>query len=379
MGASADATTPISLLFSVVDRPGVLEGVLARFRACDINLVSIESRPGKEGVYDFFVDLEPVAPNRIEQAVQMLRSHDAVTDVKTLTHEANTATTSVPWFPRKIRDLDTFAEKVLSYGEDLDADHPGFTDAAYRERRAHITENARRYRTGMPLPHVEYTPEEHKTWGMVWKELSQLYPTHACREYNYVLPLLVQNCHFGPDRVPQIADVSSFLRDCTGWTLRPVMGLLSSRDFLNAFAFRVFHSTQYIRHASSPLYTPEPDCCHELLGHIPLFADPDFADFSHEIGLASLGASDEEIERLATIYWFTVEFGLCKQGTEVRAYGAGLLSSFGELSYALSDKPQRVPFEPSKTAVTAYPITEYQPLYYVAESFHHMKEQVREY
>lgn len=213
----------------------------------------------------------------------------------------------------------------------------------------------------------------------VYTKLLERHPTHACREHQYVFPLLQQNCGYGPDQIPQLEDVSRFLKECTGFTLRPVMGLLSSRDFLNGLAFRVFHSTQYIRHHSKPEYTPEPDVCHELLGHAPLFADPEFAAFSQEIGLASLGASDEDISRLATIYWFTIEFGLCKEGDGIRAYGAGLLSSFGELEWCLSDKPALLPFDPPKTAATSYPITEYQPAYFVAESFLDAQHRVREF
>eukprot|EP01035_Chromulina_nebulosa_P024216 gene24216-31481_t len=167
--------------------------------------------------------------------------------------------------------------------------------------------------------------------------------------------MMEQHCGYNSKGLPQVRDISKFLYDRTGFRIRPVAGLLSSRDFLNGLAFRVFFSTQYIRHSSKPLYTPEPDICHELLGHAPMFADKEFADFSQEIGLASLGASDNDIR---------------------------LLSSFGELEYACSGKdshdvgclsnrnkhqPDYLPWDPEVACTTSYPITTYQPNYFVAE------------
>eukprot|EP01051_Picozoa_sp_SAG22_P003482 SAG22_NODE_170_length_16713_cov_33.746298_14_plen_184_part_00 len=147
---------------------------------------------------------------------------------------------------------------------------------------------------------------------------------------------------------------------------------------------------QYIRHHSKPFYTPEPDVCHELLGHAPMFADADFADFSQEIGLASLGASDADIERLASTYWYSVEFGLCWEADAygagvLKAYGAGCLSSYGELEHAMGVGPDGEagrevrPWEPLAAASQPYPITTFQPVYYAADSFAGARRKMAEF
>jgi len=232
--------------------------------------------------------------------------------------------------------------------------------------------------------------------------MEPLLDKYACREYLESFQKMKEYCGYTSDSIPQAQDITAYLQNTTNFRLRPVAGLLSSRDFLNGLAFRVFFSTQYIRHHSKPLYTPEPDICHELLGHAPMFANSYFADFSQEIGLASLGASDDDILKLARCYWYSVEFGLCKQQdesegdnektstvtTSIKAYGAGLLSSFGELEYACAgysshDEQQQRPeyreWDPTYAAEIDYPITRYQPVYFVAESLQDATEKMREF
>ncbi|XP_074640101.1 protein henna-like isoform X2 [Tubulanus polymorphus] len=374
--AKKDATC---VVFTVSDEVGALAKALKVFEDHYVTLEHIESRPSKtsSGDYDFFVSVDSSLPG-FKSAIDDLQKRAQFMQVLHRNPDADEGyfIREVPWFPQKKKDLDRFANQILSYGSELEADHPGFKDPVYRARRKEFADIAFNYKYGQQIPEVTYTEEEVKTWGTIFRELTKLYPTHACREFNHVFPLLIENCGYKEDNIPQLQDVSDFLQDCTGFTLRPVAGLLSSRDFLAGLAHRVFHSTQYIRHSSAPMYTPEPDVCHELLGHVPLFADPAFAQFSQEIGLASLAASDDFIEKLATCYWFTVEFGLCRQNGELKAYGAGLLSSFGELQYCLSDKPEVRPFEPPQTGLQKYPITSFQPIYYVAESFEDAKEKL---
>jgi phenylalanine-4-hydroxylase len=373
-----ETSTKTSLIFSLHEEVGALAKALHVFEKHGINLLHIESRLARQNKTDheFYVECDN-SMGSVADAIKQLRQESKYIHILSRAHK--TLDESVPWFPRKMRDLDQFANRVLSYGSELDSDHPGFRDVLYRKRRKEFADIAHQYRHNQGIPRVTYTEQEISTWATVFRELTQLYPTHACKEFNNVFPLLIDNCGYNETNVPQLEDVSQFLQDCSGFRLRPVAGLLSSRDFLAGLAFRVFHSTQYIRHHSVPMYTPEPDVCHELLGHVPLFADPDFAEFSQEIGMASLGAPDEYITRLATLYWFTVEFGLCIENDERKAYGAGLLSSFGELQYCISDKPSIMPFDPFRASIQPYPITSYQPTYFLAESFKDAKEKLRQY
>lgn len=370
----------VSLLIELADQPGALEDVLHHFSAHGVNLTHIESRPAHGGRFDFYVDCEG---RRGDAPVEAVIAALERTALKLLVLDER----AVPWFPRHVSELDRVAGNTLEAGSDLQADHPGFSDPVYRARRAEIDALARQHRHGEPIPVVEYTPEEIATWGTVYGRLSELHRKYACAEYLRVFEALARECGYGVDNVPQLRDVSAFLARRTGFRLRPVAGLLGSRDFLNGLAFRVFFSTQYLRHHSVPLYTPEPDVCHELIGHAPMFADPAFAELSQEIGLASLGASDDEIERLARCYWFSVEFGLLRERGALKAYGAGLLSSFGELEHACTAEQrgreegatELRPWDPGEAARRSFPITEYQPTYFVAESLQDAKSRMQDF
>ncbi|XP_013413331.1 tryptophan 5-hydroxylase 1 [Lingula anatina] len=377
-----------SLVFCLNNHVGGLAKALNVFQEYGVNVVHIESRKSRkaDAEYEIYVDIESDNPtlssvvSSLENEVSMIAFHaDKELPPSTPVDKNGKEVTMVPWFPRKISELDKTANRVLMYGTELDADHPGFRDNVYRERRKYLADLARNFKHGDLIPRVQYTEEEIKTWGTVFTELTNLYPTHACREHLANLPLLIHYCNYRVDNIPQLEDISRFLKERTGFQLRPVAGYLSSRDFLAGLAFRVFHCTQYVRHSSDPLYTPEPDCCHEILGHMPLLADPSFAQFSQEIGLASLGASDEEVQKLASCYFFTIEFGVCRQDGELRAYGAGLLSSIGELKHALQMSEKIRKFDPINAIEQECLITTYQDGYFYTDSFEDAKEKMRQF
>ena len=247
---------------------------------------------------------------------------------------------------------------------ELPAEHPGCSDPAYLARRTHIAAESGAHRAGPP-PHIDYTRGEDEVWRTVSGALRRLHADAAVRDYRLGAAALGL-----PDtRVPQLADVSARLGELTGWCVRAVPGLVPTREFYGALAERTFLSTQYVRHPSVPFYTPEPDIVHEVIGHANGLAAPRLAGLYELAGQASTRAADDAaLERFSKVFWFTMEFGLVREaGGGLRTYGAGLLSSFGELQ-SFADAEVR-PFDLDEMATRDYDITHYQRTLYAADSF----------
>ncbi|MFL5394353.1 MAG: hypothetical protein ACJ79G_16110 [Myxococcales bacterium] len=263
----------------------------------------------------------------------------------------------------------------------LDPDHPGFRDAAYRARRNAIARVAMEYREGDPVPAVEYSDDEQGVWRTVWEHLAPLHERYACREYRECSALVALD----RERIPQLADVNRILARTTGFAMKPVAGLVSDRTFLGHLGRGIFLATQYIRHASRPLYTPEPDIVHELVGHAATFCHSRFARLNRLFGKAAAEAEEERaspatgggrrpehtdtrLARISRLYWYTLEFGVCREAGRLKVCGAGLLSSFGELGRFETQAELRA-FDPDAIASTPYDPTDYQKLLFVADSF----------
>jgi phenylalanine-4-hydroxylase len=265
-----------------------------------------------------------------------------------------------------VDDLAASASEPVAGLEDivqLDPDHPGFRDQLYRSRRNEIARIALQYRLGTPIPRIDYTAEEHAVWRTVWEKLSPVHQRHACRAYLEACAQLPLDHH----RIPQLADVNPLLRERTGFQMVPVAGLVASRAFLGQLGSSAFLATQYIRHASRPLYTPEPDVVHELCGHAASFCIPTLARLNRVFGQAAARATDEQITLLERLYWYTLEFGLVQENGVPKAFGAGLLSSFGELGRFDSAAVIK-PFDPDEAAARPYDPTDYQAVLYVVPS-----------
>ena len=263
---------------------------------------------------------------------------------------------------------------TLLYGGELSSDHPGFTDEAYRARRAALAHVAETYRRGQPIPEAPYVDEEHALWSLCSKELAERHARYASEEYLRG----VERLKLPTDHVPQMPEVSTLLKPITGFEYEPVPGLVSPRDFYGALGEGLFMSTQYIRHHSVPYYTPEPDVIHEVIGHANQLASPRFAEIYRLVGdTVKRVETDEAVQFLSRVFWFTIEFGVVREQGELKAYGAGILSSFGELE-AFRDADVR-PFDIPKMGTTSYDITKYQPVLFAADSVDALTEELGDF
>jgi phenylalanine-4-hydroxylase len=256
----------------------------------------------------------------------------------------------------------------------LDPDHPGFRDQEYRKRRNQIAQFALAYQPGQTIPDAPYTTEEHQVWQTIWTTLQSTQQQHACAEYLDAFMRLA----FTPDRIPQLREVNEKVLAISGFRLEPVAGLMQPRVFLENLADGVFLCTQYIRHYSTPLYTPEPDVVHEIVGHGVTLASPRLAELNRLFGKAvKRTTSADELDKLSRVYWFTIEFGVLREAGEVKAYGTGLLSSAGELENMHQADLRPLDFEVA--AHQEYDPTHFQPVLFCAESFETMYGMLREY
>jgi phenylalanine-4-hydroxylase len=253
----------------------------------------------------------------------------------------------------------------------LSEDHPGKTDPAYQQRRNEIAAAALAWSRGEPIPQIEYTEEEQEVWRTVQRELAPKHAKYACRAFLEAKAAL----GLPDDHIPQLNEVTESLVPLTGFHYVPAAGIVPVKEFYGCLADREFHSTQYVRHPSAPLYTPEPDLIHEVIGHANLLADPQFAEINRLAGEAARRAhTDEGVQYVADVFWFTIEFGVVWEGDELRAYGAGILSSYGEIEEFRHMEIRPIDFHQMGTI--EYDITKYQPVLFAADSMDHLVDSV---
>jgi phenylalanine-4-hydroxylase len=211
-----------------------------------------------------------------------------------------------------------------------------------------------------------YSADDHALYRRLHARQSAQLPELACEEFQQAVQELG-----APDQIPRFDELSERLHRATGWQVAAVPGLIPEEAFFSLLAQRRFPVTHWLRRPEEFDYIVEPDVFHDLFGHVPLLFNPVFADYMQAYGAGGLKASRlGSVEYLARLYWYTVEFGLIRTGRGLRAYGAGILSSAGELRHSVcSDAPQRIGFDLERVMRTRYRIDSFQPTYFVIDSF----------
>jgi phenylalanine-4-hydroxylase len=271
-------------------------------------------------------------------------------------------------------DTDIYANPPDVSALELEPGHPGLGDEAYIARREELFALCRRHRLerlGPPL--ITYTDEERRIWRDVSPQLDALHAAHASRIYLHAK----RELGISEDDIPQLRHLSAHLEQLSGMHLVPAEGPIPYRTFYSYIAERGFPVTQFIRHGSKPEFTPEPDMIHDCLGHVPPLVNHDYAELLTLIGKAAVSVSSGDVVlALKRLSWFSIEFGLIEEDGETKIFGAGILSSLGEIPFSLSSHVERRPFVTDEVIATDYDPSRMQELLFVIPSFGFLRQQV---
>jgi phenylalanine-4-hydroxylase len=221
-----------------------------------------------------------------------------------------------------------------------------------------------------------YTAEEHATWDKLYARQAKLLPGRASKAYLKGLDAL----RLSESGIPNFEELSERLMKLTGWQVVAVPGLVPDEVFFDHMANRRFVAGNFIRRPDQLDYIQEPDVFHDVFGHVPMLADPVFADYLAAYGRGGNRALElGALKQLGRLYWYTVEFGLIREDDELRIYGAGIVSSSAESVFALeSDSPNRIGFDMKRVMQTDYRIDDFQQNYFVIPSFEELLRQTVE-
>jgi len=258
---------------------------------------------------------------------------------------------------------------------ELEKGHPGEFDTAYVQRRKNLFDLCRKHRLqklGPPI--IAYNPEETRIWRDVSPKLDELHRKHACSIYLQAKDAL----GISATEIPQLRHLSERVQHETNMHLVPAEGPLAYRTFYSYIAQRGFPVTQFIRHGSHPEFTPEPDMIHDCLGHVPPLMNHDYAEVLTLIGKAAVATPDPlQVLALKRFSWFSIEFGLMEESGEVKVFGAGILSSTGEIPFSLfSPDVKRRKFVTDEVIETDYDPSRMQDHLFIIPSFVFLRREI---
>jgi phenylalanine-4-hydroxylase len=220
----------------------------------------------------------------------------------------------------------------------------------------------------------KYTAAEHALWALLYRRQMDTIRQVASPHFTNGLRLL----QFTAEKIPDFKQVNNYLTEITGWKIYAVPGLIANDLFFHRMAAKQFGATCWLRTMEQLDYLEEPDMFHDVFGHVPLLADPVISNFLEGLAGIAVCHLDNEIviEYIARLYWYTIEFGLIREGEELKIYGAGILSSIGETKFCLSPQANPVPFEVERILQTPYIKDNFQQQYFVLSSIHQLEEAV---